>query len=120
MNDVTLEMRDSHLMIRQSLVEVMVLALGYWEITTEDSKLELAEKSKIWQTQLDGDGVRTRTLDRYLCLNKLPRYPRWVNVFKTAHYVLNEVPSSLIEISARNRLEGALAKLDLLLAKYYQ
>ena len=36
--------------------------------------------------------VQTRTLDKYLSLDTLPKAPRWKTVVATAEYVLNHGP----------------------------
>lgn len=102
---------------RLALVEVMILSLNYWELTTNYTKFDLAKKTKIWQTQIDGGKVRARTLDKYLSLEKLPKYPRWVNVIKTANFVLKVPPSNSFNSSARKRLELSLSNLETLLSK---
>lgn len=105
---------------RIALVEVMKLSLSYWELSTGLTKLELAETTKIWQTQVDGDNIRVRTLDRYLNVDKLPKYPKWVNVIKTGNFVLNIQPSNQQTSALKIQLEKALENLELLLSKFHQ
>ncbi len=74
--------------LRQTLVHVMSLSLQYWEETTQQSRLELALESGIWKAYLDKSVYTTRTLNKYLHLDTLPKRPRWREVLKTAEYVL--------------------------------
>jgi two-component system sensor histidine kinase ChiS len=95
--------------LRKALVDVMTKVLNYWEITTEESKIELAEKSRIWRVYLDRGTWQTRTLDKYLNLHTLPRNPRWRDVVRTAQYVLNHCP---LKAQQCRELEEVLAKLE--------
>jgi len=76
--------------IRQRLVELMLLATQLWEQETQLSRLELAEQSKIWKVTIDDGRLRVRAMERYLNTEKLPTKPRWRNVIRTCHYVLNK------------------------------
>lgn len=73
---------------RKMIVDVMCLSIDYWETSTNSGKSALAEKSQIWSLYNDNGTYRTRTLDRYLNLNTLPKKPRVQDVFRTANYVL--------------------------------
>ncbi|RPI80025.1 MAG: response regulator, partial [Desulfobacteraceae bacterium] len=95
--------------LRKALVDLMTKTLHCWEITTEESKIELAEKSKIWRVYLDRGTWQTRTLDKYLNLHTLPRNPRWRDVVRTAQYVLNHCP---LKAQQYRELEEVLAKLE--------
>ncbi len=56
------------------MVNVLTLSLLYWKQTTQKSKVDFAQESKIWTASLDNQGTfRTRTLDRYLKLKTLPK-----------------------------------------------
>jgi YesN/AraC family two-component response regulator len=79
--------------LRELLVEVMTLSLRYWKQTTQKTKIELAEESKVWTASIDSGGTyRTRTLDRYLRINTLPANPRSGEVLDTAYFVLTNCP----------------------------
>ena len=75
---------------RQSLVELLVETVNLWEKVTQSDRIELAEKSRIWRVSIDEGRLRTRSLDKYLNIQKIPQNPRWRNVVKTSHYVLAE------------------------------
>lgn len=72
------------------LVEAMLACVALWEKTTQTNRVELADRSKIWKVSIDDGRLRTRSLDKYLSLEKLPRQPRWRSVVQTCHYVLAE------------------------------
>ncbi|MDP2139467.1 MAG: 7TM diverse intracellular signaling domain-containing protein [Gammaproteobacteria bacterium] len=92
---------------RQQLVSLMVATLHTWEATTHKSKIELAEESNIWVVSVDDGRLRTRTFDRYLRIDLLPKIPRWREVIRTAYFVLSN-PS--IEPEMRRNLESELNK----------
>ncbi|PCI23886.1 MAG: hypothetical protein COB67_12365, partial [SAR324 cluster bacterium] len=80
---------------RQTLVDMMNISLQYWKVATNKGKTELAEESGIWNVQLEGgETFRTRTLDKYLFLDALPKKPRWKDVVETAQYVLLHCPEN--------------------------
>ncbi len=99
---------------RQQLVTLMRSALHTWEATTQKSKIELAEESNIWAVSIDDGRLRTRTFDRYLRLEHLPKIPRWREVVRTAYFVLLN-PS--IEPETRATLQAELAKTKEILKK---
>ena len=74
----------------QELVELMTLALTIWECSLGKSKVDLAQESGLWSVHACDGKLRTRTLDRYLCVSKLPAKPRWKEVVKTAKFVLSQ------------------------------
>jgi len=81
--------RDAAETKREMAVRVMNLALECWYASTETSKAELAEQSRIWNVYLEKDGYcRTQTLDKYLSLETLPSRPRWRDILATAEFVL--------------------------------
>lgn len=90
---------------RQSLVELLIETVNLWEKTTQSDRIELAEKSRIWRVSIDEGRLRTRSLDKYLNIQKIPQNPRWRNVVKTSHYVLAECS---LESSDRAMLENQL------------
>lgn len=93
---------------RMLLVESMLLAVDVWESQTRTSRLELADKSKIWALSNDDGTLRTRSLDRYLSIKNIPQNPRWRNVVKTCHFVLSD---STLTGSYREKLEIKLAEI---------
>ena len=99
---------------RQQLVTLMRSALHTWEITTQKSKIELAEESNIWAVSIDDGRLRTRTFDRYLRLEQLPKIPRWREVVRTAYFVLS---NPAIEPETRTSLESELEKTKSILKK---
>lgn len=75
---------------REALVELLIETVNLWEKATQSDRIELAEKSRIWRVSIDEGRLRTRSLDKYLSIQKIPQNPRWRNVVKTSHYVLAE------------------------------
>jgi two-component system, sensor histidine kinase ChiS len=96
---------------RRMLVELMLATLDAWERATGSSRLELAEKSRIWRVNIDDGRLRARAMERYLGVAKLPQNPRWRDVLRTAYYVLGKC-EGLTE-PARADLQ---AKIDAVLA----
>ncbi|RMG29660.1 MAG: hybrid sensor histidine kinase/response regulator [Gammaproteobacteria bacterium] len=92
---------------RRLLVEGMQLALAAWKRHTGRTKVDLAEESGIWNVYIDKSTPMTRTLDKYLSLDRLPRRPRWRRVLQTIEFVLRHVPreSSEHERLVRMKLE---------------
>ncbi len=82
-------------------------SLHAWEVTTQKSKIELAEESNIWAVSIDDGRLRTRTFDRYSRIEHLPKVPRWREVVRTAYFVLS-LPS--IEPETRAALEAELER----------
>jgi signal transduction histidine kinase/DNA-binding response OmpR family regulator len=99
---------------RQQLVTLMRSALHTWEVTTQKFKIELAEESNIWAVSIDDGRLRTRTFDRYLRLEQLPKIPRWREVVRTAYFVLS---NPAIEPETRATLESELEKTKAILKK---
>jgi tetratricopeptide (TPR) repeat protein len=75
---------------RHDLVELMLAAVESWEQATRSTRIELAEKSRLWRVTIDDGRLRVRAMERYLTLAKLPRQPRWREVLRTAYFVLAE------------------------------
>ncbi|MCP4753596.1 MAG: response regulator [Proteobacteria bacterium] len=104
------------LVVRNALVEAMSLALRYWIQTTNRTKVELAEESGIWKTYVDRHGTySTRTLDRYLTEQTLPRKPRWRPVLQTVYFVLQSCPRKAPVL--KKELEKRVADLESLLRR---
>lgn len=76
--------------LRETLVKVMILTLKYWQHSTGKSKFELAEESALWRVYLDRSTLQTRTLDKYLHVETVPKSPRWRSVISTIDFVLNQ------------------------------
>lgn len=112
--DSTLPEIGSDSEYRQQLVTLMRSALHAWEVTTQKSKIELAEESNIWAVSIDDGRLRTRTFDRYSRLEQLPKVPRWREVVRTAYFVLS-IPT--IEAETRLELEHELEKTKAILKK---
>ncbi|MCP4294186.1 MAG: response regulator [Proteobacteria bacterium] len=80
------------LQLRKNVVKLMSHALNVWEAETRKTKFELAEESALWKVYIDQGQIRTRTFDKYLSLEFLPKNPRWNTVIKTVEHVLKVVP----------------------------
>lgn len=100
---------DSELKYREALVKVMQDCHYYWQKVTGESIIDLAEKSRIWSVSIDNGRLRTRSMNRYLSLDKLPANPRWRQVARTAYFVLSKVSA---DEEARKALETSVANLQ--------
>ncbi len=90
---------------RQRLVSLMLTSMLAFERSTGKTRIELAERSKLWRVTVDDGRLRVRALERYLSVQKLPKVPRWREVLRTAYFVLAECP---LDTSARIELETQL------------
>jgi two-component system, sensor histidine kinase ChiS len=81
---------DARQGFRRALVELMLAAIEAWERSTGQNRIELADRSRIWCINIDDGRLRTRAMERYMSLTKLPRNPRWRDVLRTAYYVLGQ------------------------------
>ncbi len=96
---------------RRLAVNLMNLSIDYWQTTTGNDKVALAQGSNLWKVYMDTNGwERTQTLDKYLDLQSLPQRPRWDHILKTADFVLStcDTPSPL-----RDQIESAQRQLRL-------
>lgn len=100
---------ESELHYREALVKVMQDCHYYWQKVTGESIIDLAEKSRIWSVSIDNGRLRTRSMNRYLSLDKLPSNPRWRQVARTAYFVLSKVSQ---DEEARKALETSVARLQ--------
>lgn len=100
---------DSELQYREALVKVMQDCHYYWQKVTGESIIDLAEKSRIWSVSIDNGRLRTRSMNRYLSLDKLPSNPRWRQVARTAYFVLSKVSA---DDEARRALEASVGRLQ--------
>ncbi|WP_386070567.1 tetratricopeptide repeat protein [Tahibacter sp. UC22_41] len=89
--------------LRRELVELMVYAVEIWERVSGGTRIDLAEKSRVWRVTIDEGRLRVRAMERYLSLAKLPRQPRWREVLRTAYYVLSECR---LDAAERDTLRG--------------
>lgn len=87
---------------REALVELMLATLDAWERGTNLNRIELAERSKLWRVHIDDGRLRTRALERYLNVARLPQNPRWRDVVRTAYFVLGE---ARLDARARDDLQ---------------
>ncbi|RMH36344.1 MAG: tetratricopeptide repeat protein, partial [Gammaproteobacteria bacterium] len=98
--------------MRAILVDLLFTCVHAWERATGKDKVDLAEASGIWRITIDGGRLRTRSLDRYLSLNTMPKRPRWRAVVQTAHFVLAETRLSAAERQEiEHKLEKVLAEI---------
>ena len=74
--------------VRPLLVQVMIQTLQYWQQCTFRSKIDLATDSAIWTVNMDNSSPQTRTMDKYLHIDSIPKRPKTDDVVRTAHYVL--------------------------------
>ncbi len=95
---------------RKLHVDTLKLALWYWELTTQRTKFDLAEESKLWTTYVNAKGsYSTRTLDKYLHEASLPANPRTHLIISTATFVLQSCPE---EPSLKPQLEEYIQELS--------
>lgn len=103
---------DAHMRedFRRTLVELMLAVVETWERSTGSSRLELAERSRIWRVTVDDGRLRVRAMERYLSLSRLPRRPRWRDVLRSAYYVLSHCTMTVQEREdLQRRVDAALA-----------
>ncbi len=94
--------------IRALLVELLARTVRLWELHTGLSRADLAEQSGLWTVTMDGSVRKTRTLDRYLNIDTLPRRPRWGVVTRTARFVMERLDSP----DTREELESLIRQLE--------
>ncbi|MEZ5526432.1 MAG: 7TM diverse intracellular signaling domain-containing protein [Gammaproteobacteria bacterium] len=100
---------DAEQQYREALVKLMQDCHYYWQKVTGESIIELAEKSRIWSVSVDNGRLRTRSMNRYLSIDKLPSNPRWRQVARTAYFVLSKVSQ---DQEAKAALEKSVARLQ--------
>ncbi|MCZ4372976.1 response regulator [Vibrio diazotrophicus] len=100
-------------LMRAVLVDAMTSALNYWEKAPGQTKFTFAEQSGLWRVYLDRSTLQTRTLDKYLRIETLPKTPRWRTVLNSLDYILehhNEPGSERTHLEAlRNKLQKLIA-----------
>ncbi len=108
-NSLIIDKNDIGL-LRPIIVDTMTLCVDTWVNLTNSNKIEFADQSKIWKVNIDEGRLRTRSLDKYLSLNTLPKQPRLKNVIKTCHFLLsNKEVASSERIFIENQLNKILA-----------
>ncbi|MCP5357984.1 MAG: response regulator [Pseudomonadales bacterium] len=100
---------DEEQQYREALVKLMQDCHYYWQKVTGESIIELAEKSRIWSVSVDNGRLRTRSMNRYLSIDKLPSNPRWRQVARTAYFVLSKISH---DQEAKTALEKSVARLQ--------
>lgn len=98
--------------MREVLVDAMTSALSYWESVTGQTKFAFAEQSGLWRVYLDRSTLQTRTLDKYLRPETLPKTPRWRTVLSSLDYILEHCNEQSPE---RSHIEALRDKLQHLL-----
>ncbi|EEX95391.1 YwpD [Vibrio orientalis CIP 102891 = ATCC 33934] len=98
--------------MREVLVDAMTSALNYWESVTGQTKFAFAEQSGLWRVYLDRSTLQTRTLDKYLRPETLPKTPRWRTVLSSLDYILEHCNEQSPE---RSHIEALRDKLQHLL-----
>ena len=97
---------------RRTIVDVMKTVLDIWFQSTGKDKIQFAEESKIWRAHLDVGTYKTRTLDKYLDIEKLPKNPRWKDVVKSVEFVMQTCSEP---ISLKTALQASISKLHVLI-----
>lgn len=100
---------DLELQYREALVKLMQDCHHYWQKVTGESIIDLAEQSRVWSVSIDNGRLRTRSMNRYLSIDKLPDNPRWRQVARTAYFVLSKVSD---DPEARQALESSVSRLQ--------
>jgi len=88
---------EDHSGLKQALVDLMITCVETWQRSTDTTPIDLAEKSGLWLIDIDSGRLRTRTMDRYTDIKKMPKIPRWRQVVKTAHFVLSNCKLNIQE-----------------------
>lgn len=99
---------DQDAQFRICVVSLMQDCVNVWGTATGNTNIELAEQSKIWTVVIDEGRLRTRTLERYLDINKLPKSPRWRQVVRTCRYILINCELTTLQ---RDKLNNDLERL---------
>jgi hypothetical protein len=97
--------------LKVQLVDLMLTCVETWQTSTGDSSLELAEKSGFWLVSIEDGQLRTRTMNKYSDINKIPNNPRWRQVVKTAHFILSNCELNSKERSQLNNKVNSVKQL---------
>ncbi|WP_438696041.1 ATP-binding protein [Vibrio marinisediminis] len=108
---VTGEQKSKQDLMREVLVDAMTTALDYWESSSGHSKFTFAEQSGLWRVYLDRSTLQTRTLDKYLRIETLPKTPRWRTVLNSLEYILANCTEANKERSKIEELRDQLQHL---------
>ncbi|WP_070962327.1 response regulator [Vibrio sonorensis] len=104
--------RSKQDVMREVLVDAMTSAIDYWESVTGQTKFAFAEQSGLWRVYLDRSTLQTRTLDKYLRVETLPKTPRWRTVLSSLEYILEHCQE---QSPQRTHIESLRDKLQHLL-----
>lgn len=99
--------------MRETLVNAMTCALSYWQQSSGKSKFAFAEESGLWRVYLDRSTLQTRTLDKYLRIETLPKTPRWRTVLSSIDFILDACNS---DNEQRHQLEQLRLRLNKLVS----
>ncbi len=99
--------------IRDVTVTLVRTCVALWQKYSGKNKTDLAEASRLWRVYMDGSTAKTRTLDKYLSLQTLPKNPRWETVNRTAHFVFEQCQ---LDEADRQTLNQQLSVFNRLLA----
>ena len=89
------------------MVELLNESLKLWKKEYGDMT-NLAQASGIWKLSQEKNGLRPRTLKRYLSLETLPMRPKWRQVIDTVNFVIKKSSTS----RASSKLEKRKIKLE--------
>ena len=89
-------------------------SIDCWHSFTGGDRADLAESSGIWKFNIDGDTLRTRTLDRYLKVKTLLTRPKLGRVLATAKFVLESSPPSSLQYTLDSKIRMLELTLDAL------
>lgn len=95
--------------LRKIIVDCMNTCLNIWEKVTLSNRIEFADQSKVWKINIDEGRLRTRSLDKYLSTNTIPKNPRVNQVIKSCHFMLTLDKIKPID---RTKIEFYLQKLQ--------
>ncbi len=113
-DQATITQSEKQQLLRETVVDAMIMAMFYWTQATDKSKFDFAEQSGLWRVYLDRSTLQTRTLDKYLHLESLPKTPRWRNVLSSLDYILAHGSKETQErrelIQFRTKLKGLLTE----------
>ncbi len=102
---------DKQELMREILVDAMTTAIDYWETDSGQSKFAFAEQSGLWRVYLDRSTLQTRTLDKYLRKETLPKTPRWRTVLNSMDYILEHCSSATQQRAHLEVLRNKIQKL---------
>jgi two-component system sensor histidine kinase ChiS len=100
--------------LHEKLVQLMNASLRHWEAASGKTKVDLAEESRIWKAYLDRGTWKTRTLDKYLAMETLPKKPRWREVVRTANFVLSNCE---LDEDAKDEIQALILQTEAILRK---